>query len=175
MQLHDGVLRNVNTKRKLQLGGDTGFDCMGSGSSVERLINFLNALEQQDALPKTILYSLAPNRDAILETVAGCFPQASVAGKIQNGAAWWFNDTASGIRNHLIALAEGGLLGNHVGMLTDSRSFLSYVRHDYFRRILCGLLGEWAEKGQCPDNLQWLGGLIQDVCYNNVKRYFDLT
>lgn len=175
MQIHDGVLRGVNSRCKLELGPDTGFDCMGSGSAPEDLLRFLDALDRQDALPKTILYSLVPGRDVFLETAAGCFARAGTAGKVLHGAAWWFNDTAGGIRRHLTALAEGGLLGNHVGMLTDSRSFLSYARHEYFRRILCGLLGQWVEQGTCPDDRQWLGGLVRDVCYGNVKRYFELS
>lgn len=174
MQLHDGVMRNVNAKACRRLGRDVGFDCVGSGSRPEQLASLLNALEEKDALPKTILYSLVPYQNVAIESLVGCFQEAHLRGKIQHGAAWWFNDTKEGICRHLTALAESGLLGNFVGMLTDSRSFLSYTRHEYFRRILCGLLGKWVEEGVCPDDQQWLGGIVQDICYYNCKRYFDL-
>lgn len=174
MQLHDGVLRNVNAKAGRRLGRDVGFDCVGSGSRPEQLAFFLNAMEESDALPKTILYSLVPDQNVTLESLAGCFQEAQLRGKIQHGAAWWFNDTKEGICRHLTALAESGLLGNFVGMLTDSRSFLSYTRHEYFRRILCGLLGRWVKEGICPDDRRWLGGIVEDICYYNCKRYFKL-
>lgn len=174
MQLHDGVMRNVNAKACRRLGRDVGFDCVGSGSRPEQLASLLNALKEKDALPKTILYSLVPYQNVTIESLVGCFQEAHLRGKIQHGAAWWFNDTKEGICRHLTALAESGLLGNFVGMLTDSRSFLSYTRHEYFRRILCGLLGKWVEEGVCPDDQQWLGGIVRDICYYNCKRYFDL-
>lgn len=128
----------------------------------------------ENALPKTILYSLDSADNTFLDTILGAFQGTEIPGKIQHGSAWWFNDNKQGMRDQMISLANLGILGNFVGMLTDSRSFLSYTRHEYFRRILCDLIGSWVENGEYPDDMAALGGLVQDICYNNAKRYFNL-
>ena len=134
----------------------------------------LVALYQRDALPKTIIYSLDASDNAFIDTIIGAFQGAEVAGKLQHGSAWWFNDNKTGMQEQLTGLANLSLLGNFVGMLTDSRSFLSYTRHEYFRRILCDLIGGWVENGEYPNDLNTLGGLVEDICYANAKRYFGL-
>lgn len=174
MQLHYGAQRNTNTKMFEKLGPDTGFDCISTKSCGEAITGFLNALQKDNALPKTILYSLNPQDNEMLGTILGCFQGAEIAGKIQHGSAWWFNDTKSGMEAQLKSLANLSVLGNFVGMLTDSRSFLSYTRHEYFRRILCNLIGEWVENGEYPDNIEQLGKLVCDICYNNAEKYFNL-
>lgn len=172
MQLHYGALRNVSTEHFARLGPDTGYDCIRCGDNSVALGNFLDALEQQGGLPKTILYSLNPNDNAMLDALAGSFQGEGVRGKVQHGAAWWFNDTKSGMEEQLTGLAASSLLGNFVGMLTDSRSFLSYTRHEYFRRIFCNLLGAWVEQGELPCDRELLFELVRGVCYENAKRYF---
>lgn len=172
MQLHYGCRRNNNTQKFRDFGPDTGYDCIGDTSPVSQLVSFLNALECRSHLPKTILYSLSPTDNAAIDSVIGCFQDASAVSKVQHGAAWWFNDHIPGIRDHLISLASQGNLAGFIGMLTDSRSFLSYTRHDYFRRILCQLFGEWVELGQFPDDIELLGSIVQDISYNNAVRYF---
>ena len=174
MQLHYGAVRNTNSRRFAELGADTGFDCMGDPGRAEDLAGFLDSLERTGELPKTILYSLNANDNNMLVSLLGCFQGPECAGKLQHGSAWWFNDTKSGMIRQLTVLAEGGLLGNFIGMLTDSRSFLSYTRHEYFRRILCQLIGGWVENGEYPCDLPALGRLVQDVSYNNCRRYFSL-
>ncbi|MBO5090020.1 MAG: glucuronate isomerase [Clostridia bacterium] len=174
MQLHYGAQRNTNGKMFDRLGPDTGFDCISTKSCGEAITGFLNALASENALPKTILYSLNPQDNEMLGTILGCFQGTETQGKIQHGSAWWFNDTKSGMEAQLKSLANLSLLGNFVGMLTDSRSFLSYTRHEYFRRILCNLIGEWVENGEYPFDEEQLGQLVQDICFNNAKRYFDL-
>ena len=172
MQIHYGANRNVNWMMFDKLGADTGFDCISTYDCGTQITRFLNALEQTGELPKTILYSLNPNDNAMLGTISGCFQGA--AGKIQHGSAWWFNDTLDGMRKHLKSLASLSLLGNFVGMLTDSRSFLSYTRHEYFRRILCDILGDWVEHGEYPNDIGALARIVQDVSYYNAKQYFNL-
>lgn len=172
MQLHYGCKRNNNSLRFQELGPDTGFDCINSYSPSPETADFLNALCETDQLPKTILYSLNPNDDAIIGTIIGCFQDASAAGKIQQGSAWWFNDNKTGMIAQMTSLANLGLLGNFVGMLTDSRSFLSYTRHEYFRRILCSLMGGWVENGEYPADYRTLEKMIQGICYDNAVRYF---
>jgi glucuronate isomerase len=174
MQLHYGALRDVNTRLFNRLGSDTGFDCIVGGGNAVSLTLFLNALEQTGELPKTILYSLNPADDALLGTVIGCFQSSETAGKLQHGSAWWFNDTRDGMERQLKTLASLSALGNFVGMLTDSRSFLSYTRHEYFRRILCNLLGQWVEGGEYPYDKEALASLVKDVSYHNAKRYFEV-
>lgn len=174
MQLHYGAQRNTNTKMFEKLGPDTGFDCISTKSCGEAITGFLNALQMENALPKTILYSLNPQDNEMLGTILGCFQGSEIAGKIQHGSAWWFNDTKTGMEAQLKSLANLSVLGNFVGMLTDSRSFLSYTRHEYFRRILCNLIGEWVENGEYPDDEKQLGQLVCDICYNNAKDYFNL-
>lgn len=174
MQLHFGVTRNNNTKMYRALGADTGFDGIYNRVPMTELSAYLDALCMEDALPKTILYSLNPTDNAALGVLIGCFQEAGAAGKIQQGSAWWFNDHKTGMTEQLTSLANLGLLGNFVGMLTDSRSLLSYTRHEYFRRILCDLIGGWVQRGEYTDDRKWLGGLIGDICYYNAKRYFGL-
>ncbi len=174
MQLHYGAQRNTNTKMFKRLGPDTGFDCISVRDCGVAITGFLNALECENALPKTILYSLNPQDNEMLGTILGCFQGTETAGKIQHGSAWWFNDTKSGMEAQIKSLANLSLLGNFIGMLTDSRSFLSYTRHEYFRRILCDILGEWVENGEYPNDEQTLGTIVADICYNNAERYFNL-
>ncbi len=172
MQLHYGCKRDNNTARFALQGADTGYDCIRSGASSMETADFLNAVEQDGGLPKTILYSLNPGDNAAIGTIIGCFQTSEAVAKIQHGSAWWFNDHKEGMRAQLTSLANLGNLSGFVGMLTDSRSFLSYTRHDYFRRILCGLLGEWVDGGEFPEDYETLGGIVRDICYNNVVRYF---
>ncbi len=172
MQLHYGCKRNNNARQFSLLGPDTGYDCIGRNAPVDQLVDFLNALHAQDRLPKTILYSLNPNDNAAIGTVIGCFQDAGAAYKMQHGSAWWFNDHLAGMTEQLTSLANLGVLGGFVGMLTDSRSFLSYTRHEYFRRILCRLLGGWVEEGMYPADWPALEAMVRDVCYNNAAAYF---
>lgn len=174
MQLHYGAQRNTNTVMFNKLGADTGFDCISVKDCGEALTGFLNALNVKGKLPKTIIYSLNPNDNELIDTVLGCFQGTEAQGKIQHGSAWWFGDTKSGMEAQLKSLANLSLLGNFVGMLTDSRSFLSYTRHEYFRRILCNLLGEWVENGEYPDDKITLETIVKDISYNNAKKYFNI-
>ena len=172
MQIHYSALRNNNSRAFDTLGADTGFDCIGSYNCGEGLVQLLDALNSGGDLPKTIIYSLNPNDNAMLGTIIGSFQGTEIAGKIQHGAAWWFNDTKTGMQEQLTNLANLSILGNFVGMLTDSRSFLSYTRHEYFRRILCNLLGTWVENGEYPADQDFLGKLAADISYNNAVKYF---
>lgn len=172
MQLHYGVKRDNNERIFKELKADAGVDCINNAASSGQLADFLNALDKTNELPKTILYSLNPADNAIIGTIIGCFQDSSAIGKIQQGSAWWFNDHKTGMINQIISLASLGLLGNFIGMLTDSRSFLSYVRHEYFRRILCNLIGTWVEHGEYPNDDKNLKELIKGICYNNAVRYF---
>lgn len=174
MQLHYGAQRNTNTVMFNKLGADTGFDCISVKNCGEALTGFLNALNVKGKLPKTIIYSLNPNDNELIDTVLGCFQGTEAQGKIQHGSAWWFGDTKSGMEAQLKSLANLSLLGNFVGMLTDSRSFLSYTRHEYFRRILCNLLGEWVENGEYPDDKITLETIVKNISYNNAKKYFNI-
>ena len=155
------------------LGADTGFDCIGPHESSTTLPKILDELYSQDLLPKTIIYSLDASDNAFIDTLIGAFQGSEIAGKIQHGSAWWFNDNKQGMREQLISLANLSLLGNFVGMLTDSRSFLSYTRHEYFRRILCNLLGEWVENGEYPADMDMLEKIVKGICYENARDYFD--
>lgn len=174
MQLHFSCVRNPNSRMLARLGPDTGFDCMAAADNCAAAYRLMDALERDGQLPKTILYSLNPADNAWLDTLIGAFQGPELTGKLQHGAAWWFNDSMHGMREHLTSLASLSLLGNFVGMLTDSRSFLSYTRHEYFRRILCDLLGSWIEQGQYPQDLALAGGIVQDICFRNAKRYFQI-
>ena len=173
MQIHYSVQRNVNTKAFREIGADAGFDCMAQAPCGEDLVRLLDALAQAGNLPKMILYSLNPNDNALLGTVIGSFQGAEIAGKIQHGSAWWFNDSKTGMTDQLTSLANLSVLGNFVGMLTDSRSFLSYTRHEYFRRILCRLLGQWVEDGEYPDDEKTLKKIVENISYLNARHYFD--
>ena len=172
MQLHYGCKRDNNTQRFEKLGPDTGFDCIGNNAPAADLADYLNALEKTGELPKTILYSLNPNDNAAIGTILGCFQDSTAIAKIQQGSAWWFNDNKKGMEEQMLSLANLGNLSGFVGMLTDSRSFLSYVRHDYFRRILCNLLGTLVENGEFPEDYETLSEIVRDVSYNNAVRYF---
>ncbi|KAB1434259.1 glucuronate isomerase [Candidatus Galacturonibacter soehngenii] len=172
MQLHYGCKRDNNVLRFNQLGPDTGFDCINNFAPSSEMADFLNALNASDQLPKTILYSLNPNDNASIGTIIGCFQDPSAVGKIQQGSAWWFNDHKTGMTDQMISLANLGLLGNFIGMLTDSRSFLSYTRHEYFRRILCELIGNWVENGEYPNDVKVLSKMVQNISYNNAVSYF---
>ena len=174
MQLHYSCLRNPNSRAFAILGPDTGFDCVALTDSGGALAKLLDELEKTDSLPRTILYSLNPGDNTFLDTLIGSFQGPGIPGKLQHGSAWWFNDNKTGMTEHLTSLANQGLLGNFVGMLTDSRSFLSYARHEYFRRILCNLLGSWVENGEFPNDLVLLEKLVEDICYHNAKHYFNL-
>ena len=172
MQLHFSCVRNPNSRMLARLGPDTGFDCMAAADNCAAAYHLMDALERDGQLPRIILYSLNPADNAWLDTLIGAFQGPEVPGKLQHGAAWWFNDSMHGMREHMTSLASLSLLGNFVGMLTDSRSFLSYTRHEYFRRILCDLLGGWVEQGHYPDDPALVGGIVEDICYRNAKRYF---
>ena len=172
MQLHYGTKRDNNVFRYNQLGPDTGYDCINTYSSSAEMAAFLNSLNATDQLPKTIIYSLNPTDNAAIGTVLGCFQDSTCVGKIQQGSAWWFNDHKTGMTEQMTSLANLSLLSNFVGMLTDSRSFLSYTRHEYFRRILCNLIGTWVENGEYPNDIEFLGKMVQDISYYNTKNYF---
>lgn len=174
MQLHYNCVRNPNSVMFEKLGADTGFDCIGPDNSSRKLALLLDLLYKQNVLPRTILYSLDSNDNEFIDTIIGSFQGTEVAGKIQHGSAWWFNDNKQGMRDQFISLANLSLLGNFVGMLTDSRSFLSYTRHEYFRRILCNLIGELVENGEYPNDIDALSVIVRDICHNNAKRYFRL-
>lgn len=174
MQIHYNALRNPNSAMLAKIGPDTGFDCIGPNDGSRAMAAFLDALYSRNELPKTILYSLDGSDNAFLDVLIGAFQGPELPGKLQHGSAWWFNDHKQGMRDQLISLANLGLLGNFIGMLTDSRSFLSYTRHEYFRRILCGLIGEWVDNGEYPADMEALGGMIKDICFGNAKRYFNL-
>ncbi len=172
-QFHLGALRNNNTQKMQQLGADTGFDSIGDFPQAYSLSKFLNKLNSKNKLAKTILYNLNPADNAVFATMCGNFNDDGIPGKMQHGAAWWFSDQKDGITNHLNTLSNMGLLSRFVGMLTDSRSFLSFPRHEYFRRILCNIFGDEIEKGELPDDIEWTGKIIKDICYYNTKKYFN--
>ena len=172
MQIHVGAIRDNNKPMFRALGPDTGFDSIAETSIGEPLAKLLNALEEEDLLPKTILYSLNPKDNYVLGTLMGCFQKAPHCSKIQLGSGWWFNDQMDGMEQQLHALGSLGLLGGFVGMLTDSRSFISYPRHEYFRRILCNLIGGWVEDGMYPDDPEALEMIVRGICYNNAQAYF---
>ncbi len=171
-QIHYGALRNNNSRRFRSLGPDTGFDSIGDWPIAEALSRFLDRLDADDSLPRTILYTLNPRDNEVLAAMLGNFQDGRVPGKIQLGSGWWFNDQLDGMLRQLEAISQLGLLSRFVGMLTDSRSFLSYTRHDYFRRILCNLLGHDIRRGLLPNAIDLIGGMVQDVSYRNAERYF---
>jgi glucuronate isomerase len=171
-QYHLGALRNNNSRMLSKLGPDTGWDSIGDFSQAAALAKFLNKLDSEDKLAKTILYNLNPADNELMASMIGNFNDGSVAGKIQFGSGWWFLDQKDGIIKQLNALSNMGLVSRFVGMLTDSRSFLSFPRHEYFRRILCNLFGDEIENGELPNDTKWVGQIIQDICYNNANDYF---
>ena len=172
-QFHLGALRNNNGRMYQSLGADTGWDSIGDFSHAKSLAKFLNTLDQNNKLAKTILYNLNPADNEVMATMIGNFNDGSIAGKIQWGSAWWFLDQKEGMTKQLNTLSNMGLLSRFVGMITDSRSFLSYPRHEYFRRILCNLFGKEIENGELPNDTKWIGKLIQDICYHNARQYFN--
>lgn len=174
MQLHIGALRNNSTRYYEKLGADTGFDCMGDWTYMDQLSALMNAMDYANALPKTILYCLNPRDNAMLVSLAGCFMEEGTKGKVQFGSAWWFDDSIDGMEAQLKTLSNMGLLSVFVGMLTDSRSFLSFPRHEYFRRVLCNYLGSLVESGQYPAKEEFLGEMVQNIAYNNAVNYFGL-
>ncbi len=172
MQLHYGCKRDNNELQYKALGPDTGYDCINNYAPSAQMADFLNALIKTDELPRTVIYSLNPNDNAAIGTILGCFQDSTAVAKIQQGSAWWFNDHKTGMQDQMISLANLGNLSGFVGMLTDSRSFLSYTRHEYFRRILCNLVGNWVENGEYPADMDLLEEIITGISYNNAKRYF---
>lgn len=172
MQMHIGAIRNNNTRMFKLLGADSGFDSIGDRPFAEALSCLLDNMDQTDQLPKTILYCLNPRDNEMLGSMIGNFQTGGIAGKIQFGSGWWFNDQKDGMERQLQQLSQLGLLSQFVGMLTDSRSFLSYTRHEYFRRILCEMIGGWVARGEAPNDLKLLGTMVKDICYSNAKRYF---
>lgn len=173
-QFHMGALRNTNARAMQQLGSDTGYDTIGDFEIARPLALFLDKLEHQGKLTKTILYVINPRDNELIATMIGNFQDGIIPGKIQFGAAWWFNDQKSGMERQINALSNMGLLSRFVGMLTDSRSFLSYPRHEYFRRVLCNLLGNDMENGELPIDLELIGSMVRDICYNNAVNYFGI-
>jgi glucuronate isomerase len=174
MQLHMNCVRNNNSAMFNKLGPDTGFDSLNDTEVAIPLSRLLDSLNNEKSLPKTIIYSLNPNDNSTIGTLIGCFQGDNIKGKIQFGSAWWFNDHKIGMQDQLRTLANLGMLSTFVGMLTDSRSFLSYTRHEYFRRILCNVIGEWVENGELPNDVEHLGQIVSDISYNNAEKYFDM-
>ena len=174
-QFHLGVLRNTNTRTMQHIGPDTGFDTIGDFEIGKPLARFLDRLENRGKLTKTILYVVNPRDNELIAAMTGNFQDGSIPGKIQFGSAWWYNDQKDGMEHQITALANMGLLSRFVGMLTDSRSFLSYPRHEYFRRVLCNLLGRDVENGELPDDPELIGSMIKDICYNNAVSYFEIS
>ena len=172
MQLHFGVIRDNNRRLYGLLGPDAGADSIGSPSPLKELAGFLSALDETGELPRTILYSLNPGENAAIDALMGCFQGPEARGKLQHGSAWWFNDHEKGMLDQMTTLAAEGHLATFVGMLTDSRSFLSYARHEYFRRLLCNLVGGWVETGRFPNDEKALRAIVEGVCYRNAKAYF---
>ncbi|ENU1228305.1 MULTISPECIES: glucuronate isomerase [Providencia] len=172
MQLHIGALRNNNTRMFKLLGADSGFDSIGDSPIAYPLSRLLDEMDKSNELPRTILYCLNPRDNEVLATMIGNFQGGSIAGKVQFGSGWWFNDQKDGMVRQLEQLSQLGLLSQFVGMLTDSRSFLSYTRHEYFRRILCNMIGTWAVNGEVPSDEKMLGNMVQDICFNNALNFF---
>ena len=171
-QIHFGCIRDNNADMYAKLGPDTGYDSVDNFAPADQFAGFLNALSATDEIPKTILYSLNPCDNTTINTITGCFCKAPVKNRVTQGAAWWFNDHEQGMTDQLVNYANLSTLGNFNGMLTDSRSFLSYTRHDYFRRILCNLIGTWVEQGKYPYDKKALEKIIKGISYNNAASYF---
>jgi len=172
MQLHMGAMRNNNTRMKELLGTDVGFDSVGEANMTEGLSRFLDSLDQENALPRTVLFNLNQKDNVTLAGMMGNFYEEGVPGKVQLGSGWWFVDHIDGMERQMKDYANVGLLSHFIGMLTDSRSFLSYARHDYFRRILCNILGEWVEKGSVPNDMKQMERMVRNICYDNAEKYF---
>ena len=174
MQLHYGCKRDNNKKMFDILGPDTGYDTINNYAPSSEMADFLNSLNVEGNLPRTIIYSLNPNDNAAIVTTMNCFQGDGIKGKLQHGSAWWFNDHKKGMQEQMETLANDGMLANFIGMLTDSRSFLSYTRHDYFRRIMCNMIGSWVENGEYPNDEESLKRIVEGISYTNAKRYFGL-
>jgi glucuronate isomerase len=174
-QLHIGALRNTNSKMMALLGPDTGFDCMGDENYARSLATYLDNLNSEGNLPKTIIYNLNPRDNEMIAALIGCFQDGSVPGKIQFGSGWWFLDQLNGMERQIETISQLGLLSRFVGMLTDSRSFLSYTRHEYFRRMLCNLLGNEMSHGLIPMDFKLVGALVEAISYKNAAKYFDFS
>lgn len=172
MQLHIGAMRNNNTRMFNRLGPDTGYDSVNDVCFAQSLSSLLNSMEMEGKLPKTIIYDLNPKDNYVIASMIGNFQDGIIPGKLQFGSGWWFDDNKDGMIEQMKALYNCGLLSRFVGMLTDSRSFLSYTRHEYFRRVLCSLIGSWAENGEVPLDYELLGKMVQNICFNNAKEYF---
>lgn len=173
-QYHMGALRNNSTRGFGDLGPDTGFDSIGDRAIAEPLSRLLDAQDRDGQLPRTVLYCLNPTHNEVLATMAGNFQGGGIPGKVQFGSGWWFNDQLDGMQRQMTQLAQLGLLSRFVGMLTDSRSFLSFTRHEYFRRLLCRMVGRWAAEGEVPDDEALLGEMVRNICFDNARRYFDI-
>jgi glucuronate isomerase len=171
-QLHIGALRDINSSFSRKLGPNSGFDTVGDAPIAASLARFLDRLDSRGTLPKTILYCLNPSDNAVLASMAGNFPQEKAPGKVQFGPAWWFNDQPYGMRGQLQMLSDIGLLARFVGMVTDSRSFLSYPRHECFRRVLCCFIGDAVQRGEAPEDYDLLGKMVRGICFNNAAEYF---
>jgi len=171
-QMHIGAIRNNNSRMMRKLGPDTGFDSIGDDEQATALARLLDKLDSTDQLAKTVLYNLNPSFNEVFATMVGNYNDGSVKGKIQFGSGWWFLDQLDGMEKQINTLSSMGILSCFVGMLTDSRSFLSFPRHEYFRRLLCNMFGNEMEKGLLPNDVEWMGKIIQDICYNNAKEYF---
>jgi glucuronate isomerase len=174
-QLHLGALRNVNTRLLAKLGPDTGFDSIGDFPQTRALARYLDTLDSTNELPRTVLYNLNPADNYAFATMSGNFQDGSVPGKIQFGSGWWFLDQKEAMERQMSALSNLGLLSRFVGMLTDSRSFLSYTRHEYFRRVLCNLLGGDMARGEIPEDYTLVGGMVRNICFGNARDYFRLA
>lgn len=174
MQLHYGALRSINRRMVSAIGPNTGYDSVGDAGCGKALAGLLNALREADALPKTVVFSLNPNDNDMISSILGCFWEGGTIGKMQLGAAWWFNDTKPGMIQQLVSYASTAVLGNFIGMLTDSRSFLSYTRHEYFRRILADVIGQWVEDGEYPADEEALRAIMEGICYKNAARFLGL-
>jgi glucuronate isomerase len=174
MEIHYSCMRNKNKKMLDSIGPDTGYDMMAQNICGENLADFLSELDSTDELPRTIIFSLNPADNALIGTIIGGFQSPEMPGKIQHGAAWWFNDSKAGMEEQMRSLASLGILGNFIGMLTDSRSFLSYTRHEYFRRIMCNLIGGFVENGEYPNDEAALKRIVTGISYYNAKRYFGI-
>ena len=172
MQLHMGAMRNNNTRMKELLGTDVGFDSVGEANMAEGLSRFLDALDQENALPRTVLFNLNQKDNVVLAGMMGNFYEEGVPGKVQLGSGWWFVDHIDGMERQMKDYANVGVLSHFIGMLTDSRSFLSYARHDYFRRILCNILGDWVEKGLVPNDMKQMEKMVRNICFDNAERFF---
>lgn len=174
MEMHMNIKRDNNSRMFEKMGPDTGFDCISDWSSAEGLTNLLDALDYNNNLPRTIIFAGNPADNQVFGTILGCFQSSDAPSKIQFGTAWWFNDNKDGMEAQIKALGNLGVLGKFIGMLTDSRSFLSYPRHEYFRRILCNIIGQWIEDGEYADDIEFAGKLVKDICFNNAVTYFNV-